>query len=297
MATTLANTGMTPKAFPIERKSGLSLADFKRDFMEPNRPVIITDAMRDWQALKNWSPDFFKTRFGGMDIEIDKKTYKLAKLVDWVNRSSAVDPAPYLRNKVFRQTFPELLGDIQPLPPYFFPNWMDRRFLSGELQKKLNRGGEIEIYLGGAGAGFPVLHYDGYHTHAFLMQIFGRKKFYVYGPDQAPFFYAREHVPSISQVNDVESPDLKKFPLFAQAVPTVFILEPGEMLFIPSEWWHTTKMLSPSISLSINTVNRTNWEALCSDLATTRAGLSKVAIALYLKSVWLWNSVEDIFLA
>jgi histone arginine demethylase JMJD6 len=221
----------------------------------------------------------------------------MGELIDKINCSSATNPAPYLRNNVFRTTFPELVEDIQPLPPYFAPNWLDRNFLLPKLQQIMKRGSEIEIYIGGAGAGFPVLHYDAYHTHAFLMQVYGRKKFYVYAPEQAPFLYTLKDVPSVSAVNDVENPDLAKFPLFAQAVPTVFVLEPGELLFVPSQWWHTTKMLSPSISLSINTVNRTNWDGLCSDLANSRGRLTRLAVALYLKSVFLWNSLEDIFLS
>lgn len=299
MATTLANTGRTPKAFPIERKERLSAEDFKRNYLEPNLPVIITGAMNDWQALKTWTPDFFKARFGSIEVDIDKRgtMHNLGELMDKVNQSSAANPAPYLRNNVFRKTFPQLADDIKPLPPYFTPNWLNRRFMAPRLRQTLNRGGEMEIYIGGAGAGFPVLHYDGYHTHAFLMQIHGRKKFYIYGPDQTPFLYAREKVPSLSDVNDVETPDLTKYPLFAQAVPTTFVLEPGEILFIPNGWWHTTKMLTPSISLSVNTVNRTNWGDLCTDLANSRGTMTRVAVALYLKSVFVWNSLEDIFLS
>jgi histone arginine demethylase JMJD6 len=96
MAVTLANTGMTPQAFPLERKSGLSVADFKRDYLEANKPVIITDAMRDWKAMKTWTPDYFKARFGSKEVEIDKKKtmHNMGELIDKINCSSATNPAP-----------------------------------------------------------------------------------------------------------------------------------------------------------------------------------------------------------
>jgi hypothetical protein len=98
---------------------------------------------------------------------------------------------------------------------------------------------------------FPVLHYDGLASHGFLMQICGRKKFILYAPEH-------ERTPdqlNVSRIGDIEHPDLNQFPLFAKAEPTTFTLEPGESLFIPGKWWHTIKMLTPSISISMNIVN------------------------------------------
>ena len=68
-----------------------------------------------------------------------------------------------------------------------------------------------------------------------------------------------------SSIVDLERPDLSRFPLFAKATPTVFDLHPGETLFVPSGWWHTVKILSPSITISVNTANRPNWAAFVRD--------------------------------
>ena len=43
----------------------------------------------------------------------------------------------------------------------------------------------IELYIGGEGASFPVLHYDGMHTHAFLMQLYGTKEYVAFAPQQS----------------------------------------------------------------------------------------------------------------
>jgi len=86
----------------------------------------------------------------------------------------------------------------------------------------------MQIYIGGKGGVFPVLHYDGLASHAFLMQIYGRKKFILYAPEHEPYMYRRPDQVNVSRIRDVERPDLRHFPLFAKAAPTTFILEPGE---------------------------------------------------------------------
>ena len=116
-----------------------------------------------------------------------------------------------------------------------------------------------------------MLHYDGAGTHAFLMQIYGRKKFVIYPPDQERYLYPSPQKQNLSMINNVDKPDLDRFPLFAKATPITFVLEPGELLFIPSHWWHTTQMLTPSISVSINTVNQSNWHELVKFVATGAA--------------------------
>ena len=158
----------------------------------------------------------------------------------------------------------------------------------------LNRGAAIEIYIGGKGGAFPVLHYDGAGTHAFLMQIYGRKQFIIYPPDQEPFLYPSPEKENFSMINSIDKPDLERFPLFAKADPTTFVLEPGELLFVPSHWWHTTKMLTASISISINTVNQSNWHELVDFVSKRRRNpMVSMASRVYLAGAGAWRSWRD----
>jgi len=125
-----------------------------------------------------------------------------------------------------------------------------------------------ELYIGGTGAKFPVLHYDGLHTHAFLMQIQGVKEYIGFAPDQTPYMYTRSGPgqPNISEINDIENWDADRFALFGKAKGVRFTLHPGETLFMPSGWWHTARILSPSITVSINGANGANWSDFRKDL-------------------------------
>src|SRR5205814_4104465 len=125
----------------------------------------------------------------------------------------------------------ELQTDIAPMPACTRPNWLEHPLIS--LRWPLTF---VELYIGGAGARFPVLHYDGLHTHAFLMQLQGVKEYIAFAPEQSPLMYQKsaKNRPNISNVDNVEMPDLARFPRFAQATGVSFKLHPGEMLFVPS---------------------------------------------------------------
>ena len=295
----------------IDHREKLSYEEFAKEYLYANKPVVITDALRDWKALSRWSPEFFKREFGDMKFTLSENSkgkaeykgqgdgteaveYTMARFIDRVLASTEQDPAPYFRNQILYDLFPSLKQDIEPLPEYFLPNWLPDHYMVKYVGEVLNRGAKLELYIGGNGGAFPVLHYDGAGTHAFLMQVYGRKKFIIYPPSQEKFLYPSPEKENLSLLNSLDNPDLEKFPLFAQAEPTVFILEPGEMLFIPSHWWHTTKMLTPSISISANVVNQSNWHELVSFVSMRRRNpLVSLASRVYLTGAGAKRSWRD----
>jgi histone arginine demethylase JMJD6 len=293
--------------FEIEHRGNLSYEQFAKEYLYANKPVVITDALRDWKAVKEWTPEFFKKNFGGMTFKLDEKPkgdykgngdnsveYTMERFIDRVLSSTEADPAPYFRNQILYAMFPSLKQDIEPLPEYFQPNWLPDHYMVKYVGEVLNRGAALELYIGGKGGAFPVLHYDGAGAHAFLMQVYGRKQFIIYPPSQEKFLYPSPEKENLSLINSVDKPDLAKFPLFAQAEPTIFILEPGEMLFIPSHWWHTTKMLTPSISISANVVNQSNWHELVTFVSMRRRNpLMSLASRVYLTGAGAKRSWRD----
>jgi histone arginine demethylase JMJD6 len=281
----------------IERRTDLPPGEFRRRYLHPHRPVVISDGLKAWPALARWSPQFFKDRYAAKQVTAGGNTYPLGKLMDWVMRSTADDPAPYLRNEQLEELFPELMPDIQPTPEYLKPNWLNRPLTHPDVAQ-LHHGARIELFIGGAGQSFPVLHYDELCTHAFLMQIYGRKQYFVYPPDQTPFMYPIPDDPNRSQLNDVESPDLERFPLFARARGLTFTLDAGEMLFVPGGWWHTVRMLTPSITLSVNSANSSNWRLLSRDVCRQVYRIhpsrkKRLKLAAYLGCHRLLNTLKD----
>jgi len=229
---------------------------YVREYIRPLNPVIITDGIEHWAARKKWTLDFFKEQHGGLPLTVDGRQLTMATLIDEVKASTPERPAPYLRNHLIKNLPEELQLDVQPMPECVSPNWFDNRLI-----KTWKDFTYVELYIGGTGAKFPVLHYDGLHTHAFLMQLEGVKEYVAFPPSQAPLMYAGQgERENKSAVDNIEAPDMTRFPKFSGASGFRFKLYPGETLFVPSGWWHTARILSPSITVSINGANAANWK-------------------------------------
>jgi histone arginine demethylase JMJD6 len=263
----------------IERRECPSHEEWVREFLVPRSPVVITGALKSWQATSKWSLEYFKDRHGSMPLSIEGQNHTLAgflparegggsltmgEFIDLVSSSSEENPAPYLRNVWIEKFLPELDADLQPAPPYFYPNWLEGPFTQ-PLYSRVHAG-RPELYIGGRGGKFPVLHYDSWHMYTFLCQIYGVKEYTMFSPDQTPFLYPSDYHTSSISVNEIEDVDLETFPLFAKTNPIRFTLNPGEILFVPPGWWHMVKILTPSISISATRVSSPNWNDFVRDL-------------------------------
>jgi hypothetical protein len=257
--------------------------------------VIVTDAIREWGALSRWSPEFFQAEFGSVEARVRGEKMTVGEAVDRILNPLPGQPAPYLHTTSpgakLEHLFPELLADIRPLPKYMAPNWLEDRYLPRSLEERLQRGPQAELFLGGAGGRFS-LHWDSLYFHVFAFQIHGEKLWYLYAPDQTPRVYPREDVHTISRIDDVERPDLERFPLFEEAVCHQCTLGPGEMLFFPGGWWHTTRIHQPSISVSINTANASNWSQMAREISS-KAGALAPALRAYFSAIKAYKSLAQ----
>jgi Cupin-like domain len=239
----------------VERRAGLSYDDFVRDYTRGNRPVLITDIAKNWGAMKKWTPEYFRDRYGALEIKVrvdrtDKGEHvPLGEFMNEVLASRPDKPGRYAY-QISIEDLPGLADDILPHPEYWRPNWLeDPNMLRVVRDHALTKVSGIEINIGGAGSAFPEIHYDEFNTETFIVQICGRKEWVLYSPDQTPYMYKRGPASTFSDVDFVGGVDLKRFPLFRNVRPTRFVIEPGEMFYNPPRWWHTTRALTPSIAV------------------------------------------------
>jgi histone arginine demethylase JMJD6 len=249
--------GITEAPLPgIDRCSQLARDEFIRRYRDPLIPVILTDATRDWPALRKFNFAFFQNQMGDREVIIGNRKYRLAEFIDILLVSTTEDPAPYPCKLNLREDFAELIPEVSPRFDLANPDRVGsplvmKRFLDG-----LN---DFEIFLGGPGGAFPYLHYDYLGLFAYINMIVGEKEFTLYSPDQEPYLYVNPEASWTSSIEDHHQPDLKRFPLFANTRPIKVVLKAGETLFIPSGWWHTARSLTPSISVAFAQLCSSNW--------------------------------------
>jgi len=87
------------------------------------------------------------------------------------------------------------------------------------------------------------MHSD-FGTSSFF-QVQGRKHWIFYPPSEMMILYPNAHNLNVAYnaALDVFNPDLEQFPFYGLAKGVEVILQPGDVLFFPSFWWHAVENL------------------------------------------------------
>lgn len=91
------------------------------------------------------------------------------------------------------------------------------------------------------------------HTHVhevLLHQVHERKKARLFSPADTANLYL--NADRRSDVPDFDHVDLERYPLVARATAFETVLEPGDVLFIPSYWWHEIRVDEPAVSVGFD---------------------------------------------
>jgi hypothetical protein len=258
---------------PLSRVSNLSVETFVSEYLRKNQPVIVIDAMRDWEALKSWTPDHLSNRFGHEQVQVYGDLFRLIGITSlseylskYFGRSGTPGDAQGPRFVPYVRWYSHLVADdrvpwadevFQQLKddwghPYFFPSSsfvLPHCAPSDSIDPSRDWFPARGLFLSAKGAR-TRLHADPWSSDALLCQIYGEKDFVMYDPSQGPY------LTNSGRVVDVEGPDLQIFPDFPQAHETVQDkLKPGELLLVPAGWYHHFKSASDSISLTWNFVH------------------------------------------
>jgi Cupin-like domain len=271
----------------IARASALVPEQFVRDHLQGvGTPLVVTDATDRWPAREKWTFESLKTAYGddlvcpmfGSRSGVGKIT-KLATYIDYLDHPDQELPGfptnvadrtalagtaavperrPYLTDWNAFQKHPELYEDIAP-PFYFVDDWTSALSVGVRdvIQRVLRRVYYCDVLVGPVEAR-SALHYDFGHTHSCLSQIRGRKRALLFSPRDSALLYDGRV--------DPEAPDLARFEAFAHATMYEAILEPGDVLFIPADWWHSVRTLETSITVGHSFFNRANVSAHLEDL-------------------------------
>ncbi|MDZ7949838.1 cupin-like domain-containing protein [Nostoc sp. DedQUE09] len=262
----------------IERRSNLSYNEFVQEYASIGKPVIITDVVKNWKASTRWTIDFFRDKYGSVltDGVRDKNSgtnisMTIRDYMDYLE-AGETDKSLYLIDfPLFDH--PELYEDCEV--PIYCNNLLEN--LPEKLLNKYGFHQYIFLFMGRKESSIG-LHVDNFYTQAWLGVIYGRKRFILMPPDQEKFIYGGKV--------DAFNPDLEKFPLYANAKPVEFILNPGEIIYIPSMWWHQAENLDSTIALGFNTVNEWNLEIVLHAASQTNPIIGNL-LGLLVEFPWL----------
>jgi len=262
----------------IKRLQKLNQQDFLENYIIPNQPVIVTDAMDGWAARTKWTPQYFSRELGDLEVQVYDDLFDLVNITtlsEYLEENFGRDEnnpcSEYVRwysrlkhlDFIWAdEAFDRLKGDwghpyFLPTSGYTVPYHPAPQALSATDCLFPYRG----LFISGRGAR-TRLHRDPWTSSATLCQFYGSKQFVLYTPDQAAYLMDEEGF------FDPVTPDDTRFPNSAQARPSYEdTLRPGEILYIPGGWLHDVTCLTDSISVTWNFVHEVRREPLSHYLA------------------------------
>lgn len=275
-------------AIPVSQ--GMTPDEFLQEHVLKRRPVLIKGALKEWKALQ-WTPEYLKKVAGSQTLSYRTEEGiaqgNFGELIDQIFHTAK--PAPYLRNIDLRHDLPMLARDIRPLR-YCSRNWRNHFLMPLRWPAEVRKG-LYEVFISGKNASFPYLHIDYWGMSTFLAQLYGRKEVLLLPIEDSKYLYPSITNPLRSAIQEFDDPDYEAFPAFRHARQYRVILEPGDLLFNPG-WWHTTKTLTPSITMIWAYWNRHEWADLLDYVRAQKSLKYRLALYPYLRFVGMCNRLR-----
>ncbi|CAG5866964.1 unnamed protein product [Menidia menidia] len=205
---------------------------FYRDWVSPNKPCVVRNALGHWPALSRWRPDYLREKLGSKEVSVavtpngyadavqgdrfvmpEERRMSFSSVLDVIEGKVSRTGVFYVQKQCSNllRELPELLEDLEPHVP-----WMSSAL--GKLPDAVN------FWLGEANAITSSL----YQPAVYRQQDDGHFEVI----DEK----ASQKVPWIPL--DPLDPDLERYPQYRQARPLRCTVKAGEMLYLPSLWFH-----------------------------------------------------------
>ncbi|XP_002977533.2 jmjC domain-containing protein 4 isoform X2 [Selaginella moellendorffii] len=280
---------------PVEDGTSLSYQEFRERYLLPNKPVLVTGLMEHWRASRDWVDDhgkpdleFLARNFGGSKIQVadcgereftDQKRLEMT-VSEFVTHWKSDDPERrallYLKDWHFVKEFPDYGAYETPI--FFSDDWLNQFLDSNSWHSSGDTVPSSDyrfVYMGPAGTWTP-LHADVFRSYSWSGNVCGRKRWHLLPPEQTPFLFDRHKKNTVYDIYGT----VDEFPDFSKTSWTECIQNPGDIIFVPSGWYHQVTNLEDVISINHNWFNACNlhwvWRLLEDDYRDTVASIEDV---------------------
>ena len=255
--------------------------EFYRNWVCPNVPVIFKNSINDWSALQKWTLPYLREMLGDKEISVAVTPNGLA---DAVCKNKFILPED--RKMLFSDFLDIMENPNLGKPGIFYVQKQNGNFtdefseITCDAQTDIKWATEafgkhpdaVNFWMGDCRA-ITSLHKD--HYENLYCVISGQKTFTLYPPTDLPYIphqeykVARYHqkeskkfeiideepkgcqsetIPWISV--DPLNPDYETYPEFANAKELSCTVEKGDVLYLPSLWFHHVQQTQATIAIN-----------------------------------------------
>ena len=249
---------------PVDTVENITPQDFKNNYYNTGKPLIIKGLAKKWPAYKKWNWDYFIDVVGEQEVgvynNIKSDSYTpintadaYMKFGDYLRKLKAgpLDLRIFLFN-IFQHA-PSLVKDF---------TWPDE-LMKGFVKKY------PMLFTGGQGS-ITHLHFDIDMSHILHTQFAGKKRVLLFPHEEQHKLYRKPwEVLSLANFADYNNSfDYENFPAVKKAKGYEVIMEHGDTLFMPAGFWHHMEYIESGFAMSLR--------AMQSDLGGKVDGLWKL---------------------
>jgi hypothetical protein len=234
----------------VDRVESISPADFKQNYYDPMRPLVITGLAKKWKAYDKWNWDYFKEIVGDKEVGI----YNNVKSDAYTPINTADDYTTFGKYVDMIRTGPAgwriFLFNIFDHAPQLTQDFEWPEDLMQGFVKKFPM-----LFVGGASS-ITHMHFDIDLSHIVHTQFMGRKRILLFPFSEQHKLYRKPfEVLSLADFSNYYmqngKPDYDKFPALQLAEGFELTLEHGETLFMPAGYWHHMEYLDSGFAMSL----------------------------------------------
>ncbi|EPQ64772.1 BgtA-20919 [Blumeria graminis f. sp. tritici] len=244
-------TSDIPKENAITRHEYMSLTDFSNTWSK--RPFILTHAVQEWPISKTWSIDSLLENYRHIKFRAEAVNWYLADYVTYMRNNRDESPL-YLFDKKFVEKMKLQTGNGYK-SSYWTPECFGEDFFTALGDKRP----DYRWLIIGPERSGSTFHMDPNATSAWNAVLRGSKYWIMFPPSTKyptpPGVYVSNNLSEVtSPVSIAEW--LLNFHAQARKTPGCIecICKEGEIVHVPSGWWHLVVNLEPTIAITQNFV-------------------------------------------
>jgi hypothetical protein len=219
------------------------------------RPAIFTGAIDDWPARRLWSPAYFREKWGDRSFSAHETNWKGKSPYHFLVRDAQAKKtvADFFDGAMNDEKYALYVHQIDAAT--IFPGSVDDLNYPA-LVELSSKGPEYRpnIWMGTPGTR-SGLHFDS--AENLVTMFHGSKGFMLVDPSSPRRLYPFRHSPLKSQIDPMRV-DWQAFGRLREAQIYIDVLRPGEMLFLPRNYWH----YFTSLEFCINATCWFFWEGV-----------------------------------
>lgn len=281
----------------------ISYREFYLQFALSNTPCIFSPQhTSDWKSRHEWVDssgrpklEFLKSSFGSATVPVSDCSVKQydspsccemsfleyvdywQKLID-SGHDYCANPCLYLKDWHFTRDFPTY--GPYTTPKYFSSDWLNEYW---DLRTDVKDDFRF-VYMGPKGSWTP-LHTDVFKSYSWSANICGRKLWYLFPPRESQVNKGKKNklpcdVNTLLEESVKDAAEVPNLLKEGKNAPYLKVIQnPGEIIFVPSNWYHQVHNLDDTISINHNFLNACNVKTVMINLMAALIDVQEEIVA------------------